>query len=123
MERITVLRGDRWLIPKDRIKEASEKLARYENTEELEDVGAYCDQLHEIAHQLRIDGRPKTAQAMLDAAAEIVRLNSFTETAAGQLLKTNEQKKAELLAFIDDVDGLLYDDPVYVIRQKVEELL
>jgi len=123
MGRITVLRGDRYLIPKDKIKEASEKLSRYEDIEELEDIKAYSSQLHEIASQLRIDGRPETAKAVEQAAAKIVDLNNFVDTAAGRILRINEQNKKEILDFIDDVDGLLYDDPVYVIRKKIEEVL
>ena len=123
MGRITVLRGDRYLIPKDKIKEASEKLSRYEDIEELEDIKAYSSQLYEIASQLRIDGRPETAKAVEQAAAKIVDLNNFVDTAAGRILRINEQNKKEILDFIDDVDGLLYDDPVYVIRKKIEEVL
>ena len=123
MGRITVLRGDRYLIPKDKIKEASEKLSRYEDIEELEDIKVYSSQLHEIASQLRIDGRPETAKAVEQAAAKIVDLNNFVDTAAGRILRINEQNKKEILDFIDDVDGLLYDDPVYVIRKKIEEVL
>jgi len=123
MGRITVLRGDRYLIPKDKIKEASEKLSRYEDIEELEDIKVYSSQLHEIASQLRIDGRPETAKAVEQAAAKIVDLNNFVDTAAGRILRINEQNKKEILDFIDDVDSLLYDDPVYVIRKKIEEVL
>lgn len=34
-----------------------------------------------------------------------------------------EKVKAELLAYIDEVDGYIADDPVSLIREKVEELL
>lgn len=41
MSRITVMRGGQPTIPKDRIKEAAEKLAMYEENEETHDLKIY----------------------------------------------------------------------------------
>jgi hypothetical protein len=73
--RMTVNRGGKKLIPKDKLAEASEKLARFEDAEELEDVTAYCLQLNRVAElkqkkepEVRVYGRthPSSQVSCLD---------------------------------------------------------
>ena len=121
--RITVNRGGKYLIPKDKIAEASVKLARYETIEEIDDVRDYTRQVMKAADELDKHQKYGYAEMMRHNAALIVKLNSFHGSAAGSLMRKSETVKEELLDYLDDIDGMPYDDPVNMIRQKVEELL
>lgn len=120
--RITVNRGGKKLIPKDKIAEASEKLARFEDAEELEDVRAYCLQLKRVAKEKQ-EKEPEVASLLHRAADEIVNMSDFRDSQAFKLLVKRQENKKELLDFLDEIDGQIMDDPVAVIREKLEEIL
>ena len=120
--RITVNRGGKKLIPKDKIAEASEKLARFEDAEEMEDVMAYCLQLRRVA-DLKKKKEPELYSLLRMAADEIVNMSNFRDSEASKLLIKRQENKKELLDFLDEIDGQLIDDPVSLIRQKIEEVL
>ena len=121
--RYTVNSGGKWLVPKDQWGPAGEKLARYENVEEIEDVKEYCKQILMSADELEKKQLYGYAEMMRHNAALIAKLNSFQEGMAGSLMNNYVQKKAKFLEFLDDVDGQILDDPVFVIREKAEEIL
>ena len=121
-ERYTIKRGNKWLVPKDQWPEAAEKLAKFEDAEELEDVRAYCLQLKRVAKEKQ-EKEPEVASLLHRAADEIVNMSDFRDSQAFKLLVKRQENKKELLDFLDEIDGQIMDDPVAVIREKVEEIL
>lgn len=120
--RLTKKSGDKWIVPKQLWEEAAEKLARLEDAEHLEDVMAYCLCLNRAAKE-KERTEPEIASLLGRAADEIVNMSNFRDSAAALLAEKQEKRKKELLAYIDEVDGYIADDPVSLIREKVEELL
>lgn len=119
--RITVKRGDRYLIPKDKLAEASAKLSRFEDAEELEDVHAYCLQLERVA-KLKQKKEPELASLLRRASDEIINMSNFRDSQASRLLEQRQKDEQAMLDYLDEIDGQLLDDPVFVIRQKVSEV-
>lgn len=129
MKRYTVNRCGKWIIPKNQLSEAAEKLARFEDAEELEDVRAYCLQLKRVAKEKQ-EKEPEVASLLHRAADEIVNMSNFRGSMAADLskkIKEDAQRrhdmKKEIFSFLDDIDGQIMDDPVAVIREKLEEVL
>lgn len=128
--RYTVNHAGKWIVPKDQWPEAAEKLAMFEEAEELDDVSEYCQAMRRLAEVERKHGRLAYAAALEHAAAKIVQLNTFHATASGAMvekidaaIKRGQRLRKEIFAFLDEIDGQLLDDPVFVIREKLEELL
>lgn len=120
--RITVNRGGKWIIPKDKIAEASEKLARFEDAEELEDVMAYCLQLRRVADLKKIK-EPELYSLLSRAADEIVNMSNFRDSAAAGLMAKNAAKKKEILDYLDELDEPHTYYPIDGIRKKIMEVL
>lgn len=120
--RYTENRHGKWIIPKKHLQAAMEKLARFEDAEELEDVRAYCLQLRRVA-DLKKKKEPELYSLLRMAADEIVNMSDFRDSQAFKLLVKRQENKKELLDFLDEIDGQLIDDPVSLIRQKIEEIL
>lgn len=128
-ERYTIKRGDKWLVPKDQWPEAAEKLARFEDTEELEDVRAYCLLLKRVAKEKQ-EKEPEVASLLHRAADEIVNMSNFRGSMAADLskkIKEDAQRrhdmKKEIFSFLDEIDGQIMDDPVAVIREELKEIM
>lgn len=117
-ERYTIKRGDKWLVPKDQWPEAAEKLARYEDAEELEDVQAYCLELERAAEEIR-EKHPEISKLIRRAADEIVSMSNWHDSTCKRLLDKARDQKKTLLTFLDEIDGQITDDPVTVIREKL----
>ena len=130
MMRYTVNRGQgKWIIPKNQLSEAAEKLARFEDAEELEDVRAYCLQLRRVA-DLKKKKEPELYSLLRMAADEIVNMSNFRGSMAAdpsKKIKEDAQRrhdmKKEIFSFLDEIDGQIMDDPVAVIREKLAEVL
>jgi hypothetical protein len=129
MMRYTENRYGKWIIPKKHLQAATEKLARFEDTEELEDVRAYCLQLKRVAKEKQ-EKEPEVASLLHRAADEIVNMSNFRGSMAADLskkIKEDAQRrhdmKKEIFSFLDEIDGQIMDDPVAVIREKLEEVL
>lgn len=127
--RYTENRYGKWIIPIRHIAAATEKLARLEDAEEMEDVMAYCLQLKRVA-DLKKETEPELHSLLTRAADEIIHTSNFRDSAAAQLsekiekaTKRGQAIKAEIFSFLDEIDGQIIDDPVAVIREKVEEVL
>lgn len=127
--RYTVNHAGKWIVPKDQWPEAAEKLAKFEDTEELEDVRAYCLQLKRVAKEKQ-EKEPEVAILLRRAADEIVNMSNFRDSVAADLskkIKEDAQRKhdmkKEIFSFLDEIDGQIMDDPVAVIREKLEEIL
>lgn len=123
MNRLTIKRRDKWIIPKRKLAEAAKKLAMFEDAEELEDVNEYCQAMWHLADAERGNSRIDYADAFDKAAAKIIQLSTFNATATGSMAERTEKIKQELLDFIDEIDGQIMDDPVSEIREKLEGLL
>lgn len=116
-------------MPKTLWAQAAEKLARFEDAEELEDVRDYCQAMWNLANAERQNLRPDYANALDKAATKIIQLSTFRETSAGSMAEQTQEiiNKAarirkEIFDFLDEIDGQIIDDPVGVIREKVEEV-
>lgn len=92
--RITVKRGDRYLIPKDKLAEASAKLARYEDT------GLEPEQI-----------------------IEMDRLYSEKCAEVGNLHARLIILKTQINIVLDEVDGQITDDPICEVREGLNGLL
>ena len=128
-ERYTIKRGDKWLVPKDQWPEAAEKLALFEDAEELEDVQEYCQAMWNLADAERGNLRPDYARALEKAADKIIQLSTFHATASGAMaekidaaIKRGQRLRKEIFDLLDEIDGQLLDDPIFVIREKMEEI-
>ena len=127
--RYTENHADKWIVPKDQWPEAAEKLAMFEDAEELEDVKEYCQAMWCLADAERGNLRPDYAAALEHAAAKIVQLNTFHESVTGSMAKKTQEAvsrykriRKEIFGFLDEIDGQLLDDPIFVIREKLEEV-
>ena len=127
--RYTENRYGKWIIPKKHLQAAMEKLARFEDAEELEDVKAYCLQLERAAKVLQ-KKEPEVASLLRRAADEIVNMSNFRGSMAADLSKKikedaqrGHEMKKEIFSFLDEIDGQIMDDPVAVIREKLAEVL
>lgn len=94
MMRYTENRYGRIVIPKRFHEAAIEKLARYENS------GLDPEQIYEID------------RLYAEKCAELARIKA-----------EHGRQKAEIMIYLDWLDGQLIDDPVSLIRQKIEEIL
>ena len=83
--RYTVNHAGKWIVPKDQWPEAAEKLALFEEAEELDDVNEYCQAMRSLAEVERKHGRLAYAAALEHAAAKIIQLNTFHATATGDM--------------------------------------
>lgn len=108
---------------------ATEKLARLEDAEEMEDVTAYCLQLNRVA-DLKKETEPELHSLITRAADKIIHMSNFRDSAAAQLsekieraTKQRQAMKTEIFSFLDEIDGQITDDPVSLIREKLEEIL
>ena len=93
MKRITIKRGNKWLIPRLKISEASARLAEYEDTGITPDKLLEMDRLY--------------VEKCADLGNAHARLDGIKE---------------QVMAIIDDVDGQVTDDPVSEIRDRLESL-
>lgn len=92
--RYTENRYGKWIIPKRHMAAATEKLARYENS------GLDPEKIYEMD------------RLYTEKCAELSRMKA-----------EYDRKKAEIMIYLDRLDGQIMDDPVAVIREKVEEVL
>ena len=92
--RYTENRNGVWVIPKRLHDAAVEKLARYENS------GLTPEKIYEMD------------RLYTEKCAELNCVKA-----------EHDRKKAKFMIFLDWLDGQIIDDPVAVIREKVEELL
>ena len=91
--RYTIKRGDKWLVPKRAWDKAAEKLARYE------DSGLDPEKIYEMD------------RLFTEKCAELNRMKA-----------EYDRKKAEVMIYLDWIDGQITDDPVAEIREKLEEI-
>lgn len=119
-----------WIVPKDLWKQAAEKLARFEDAEELEDVRSYCQAMWNLANAERQNLRPDYANALEKAATKIIQLSAFRESEAismaeqtQEIVNRSARIRREIFDFLDEIDGQIIDDPVGVIREKLEEVM
>jgi len=94
MKRYTVNRCGKWIIPKNQLSEAAEKLARYENS------GLDPEKIYEMD------------RLYTEKCAELNCVKA-----------EHDRKKAEVMIFLDWLDGQIMDDPIKMIREKLEEVL
>ena len=93
MRRITIKRGNKWLIPRLKISEASARLAEYEDTGNTPDKLLEMDRLY------------------AEKCAEL-----------GNLRAKVALLKPSIMAILDEMDGQITDDPVGEIRERLESL-
>lgn len=127
--RYTENHAGKWIVPKDQWPGAAEKLAKFEDAEELEDVRDYCQAMWNLANAERQNLRPDYANALDKAATKIIQLSTFHESAAGsmaeqtqKIINRSARIRKEIFDFLDEIDGQILDDPVSTIREKVEEV-
>lgn len=121
--RYTKNSGGKMLVPKEMWPEAAEKLARYEDTEEMEDVKTYCNQLRRAADE-KEKTEPDIASLLRMAADMIVNMNNFRNSAACELLMKAQKQKKEIFNYLDIIDGqITEEDWVSLIRDKLTEVL
>lgn len=92
--RYTENRYGKIVIPKRFHDAAVEKLAKYEDTGLTPEKIYEMDRIHQ------------------EKCAEVNRMKA-----------ERDRKKAEVMIYLDEIDGQIMDDPVAVIREKVEEIL
>ena len=92
--RFTKKSGDKWIVPKHLWTEAAEKLARYENS------GLTPEKIYEMD------------RLYTEKCAELNCVKA-----------EHDRKKAEVMIYLDWLDGQIVDDPIKMIREKVEEVL
>ena len=102
--------------------EGVQKLARYEDAEELEDVQAYCLELERAAEEIE-EKHPEISRLIRRAADEIVSMSNWHDSTCKRLLDKARDQKKTLLTFLDEIDGQIMSDPVSLIREKVEKIL
>ena len=119
-----------WIVPKTLWAQAAEKLARFEDAEELEDVRDYCQAMWNLANAERQNLRPDYANALDKAATKIIQLSTFHESSAGsmaeqtqEIINRSARIRKEIFDFLDEIDGQIIDDPIGVIREKLEEVM
>ena len=94
MERVTINSGGKWILPKQKYVNGSDRLAEYENT------GLTPEQIYDMDRLFK------------------EKCEEFTS-----LRVAHDRQKARLLRYLDWIDGQIIDDPVAEIKEKVEELL
>lgn len=118
-------------MQKEKWSEAAEKLARFEEAEAMEDVQEYCRAMCMLAAAERAVGKEEFASALEKAAAKIIQLSTFRGSALEQMaektqeaIRRGEKVKTEILTFLDEIVGQpTIENPVIVIKEKLEELL
>lgn len=103
---------------KSLLTDALAKLARYEDIEEEPDMDEVLRGLYEAKNHAISEYSKKR---ILKGMRLIIKLANFDETACKGLMKRHHKQKADLLKYIDQVDGNI--DPVSQIRDYVEEKL
>ena len=102
------------------LEKALEKLAWYEDIEEDPNVDAVIQDLIKAKNDaLSIHSRKRINKGI----RWIVKLSNFHEAAEDGLIERHKDQMKDLLAYIDQVDGSVTDDPVALIREYVEERL
>ena len=103
---------------KSKLKEAMEKLARYEDTEE----GLNVDDVLQGLVKAKYDALSEYNKERIQNAIKlIIKLANHHASAESELIERFWKELKDLLKFIDEVDGQL--DPVSDIREYVEGLL
>lgn len=107
-------------MPKDQWPEAAEKLARFEDIEE--NGSGMCGRLKKAADAVQ-EKDPAMSALLRQAAREMAVITDFEDSQSLMLRRKMAAQKKELLGLLEEVDRQGYDDPVFVIREKVEELM
>lgn len=106
------------LIDKSLLSDALAKLAKYEDVEDDPDMDEVLRGLYKAkSHALSDYSKDKIQKGI----RLIIKLANFDETACKGLMEKYHKQKADLLKYIDQVDGNI--DPVSEIRDYVEEKL
>ena len=100
---------------KSLLTDALAKLARYEDVEERPDMDEVLRGLYEAKNHAISEYSKKR---ILKGMRLIIKLANFDETACKGLMEKHLKQKADLLKYIDQVDGNI--DPVSEIRDYVE---
>lgn len=103
---------------KSLLSDALAKLARYEDVEDEPDMDEVLRGLYEAKNHAMSDYSKERIQAGIRL---IIKLANFDETASKGLIEKHLKQKADLLKYIDQVDGTF--DPVSEIREYVEVYL
>ena len=103
------------LKDKSLLSDALAKLARYEDIEERPDMDEVLRGLYKAKSHALSDYSKKRIQAGIRL---IIKLANFDETASKGLMEKHLKQKADLLKYIDQVDGHI--DPVSEIREYIE---
>ncbi len=103
---------------KSLLSEALDKLATYEDIEDDPELNKVLRGLYKAkSHALSNYSKDKIQKGI----RLIIKLANFDETACKGLIEKHPKQKADLLKYIDQVDGNI--DPVSEIRDYVEEKL
>ena len=100
---------------KSLLSDALAKLAKYEDVEEEPDMDEVLRGLYEAKNHAISEYSKKR---ILKGMWLIIKLANFDETASKGLMEKHMKQKADLLKYIDQVDGNI--DPVGEIRDYVE---
>ena len=103
---------------KSLLSDALAKLAKYEDIEEDPELDEVLRGLYKAKSHALSDYSKKRIQ---EGIRLIIKLANFDETACKGLMEKYHKQKADLLKYIDRVDGNI--DPVSQIREYVEERL
>ena len=103
---------------KSLLSDALAKLAKYEDVEEEPDMDRVLRGLYKAKSHALSDYSKARIQAGIRL---IIKLANFDETASKGLMEKYHKQRADLLKYIDQVDGNI--DPVSQIREYVEERL
>ena len=120
--RYTANHGGVHIIPKELLSDAAKKLAGYEDVEEREEINSLINDMRKTAKAIQ-EKDPVIASMLRRAAAMITVVNDFDNAESLILRKKMTEQRMQLLDFLDEIDGQLLDDPVGLIREKVEEVL
>ena len=103
---------------KSLLSDALAKLAKYEDIEEDPELDEVLRGLYKAKNHALSEYSKKRIQ---EGIRLIIKLANFDETACKGLMEKYHKQKADLLKYIDQVDGNI--DPVSQIREYVEERL
>lgn len=103
---------------KSLLSDALAKLAKYEDVEEEPELDKVLRGLYKAKSHALSDYSKKRIQ---EGIRLIIKLANFDATASKDLMEKYHKQKADLLKYIDQVDGHI--DPVSEIRDYVEERL
>lgn len=103
---------------KSLLSDALAKLATYEDVEEEPELDEVLQGLYKAKSHALSEYSKKRIQ---EGIRLIIKLENFDETACKGLIEKHLKQKADLLKYIDQVDGHI--DPVSEIRDYVEEKL